>query len=150
MSQVTKIFISKTVLLSLVLSEAKVKLPLCGLNWESLSNLALPGEISPCAQTLTFGRCSSVPWHLGGAKHATGIVIPELKCWFCFSDILRGLFSLHCQLHLAPVHGPQGEIQPEPLQGAPPGEWDSCGTGVKAGNSGTRTRTQENPPCIAG
>lgn len=69
---------------------------------------------------------ASVPWDLGGTKHVTGIVIPGLKCCFNFSDILRGLFPLHCQLHLAPVHGPQGEIQPEPLQGASPGEWDWC------------------------
>lgn len=35
---------------------------------------------------------ASVPWDLGGTKHATGIVIPGLKCCFNFSDILRGLF----------------------------------------------------------
>jgi len=41
-----------------------------------------------------------------------------------FSGILRGLVSLHCQLHLAPVHGPKDEIQPEPSPGASPGEQD--------------------------
>lgn len=78
--------------------------------------------------TLTFGSslCCLVsclwPVGFGFISDATGASVTGLKYCLYFTDILHGLFSIHCQLHLASVHGPKDEIQSEPFQDTPPGE----------------------------
>ena len=103
-----------------------MKLPLCGLRWEPLLSLALPIWCPTATHGLTFGsppRClASCLRPMGFGFTTDELIIIGLKYCLYFSDILRGLFSIHCQLHLASVHGPKDEIQSEPFQDAPPGE----------------------------